>query len=169
MSGRTRSAYWDTCCFIAWLKNEKGHPPGTLDALDEQARLCDRGEFVIVTSAITITEVLKGVIGIKESDQFHKATRRRHLQVVACDQRIAGLASEIRNDIHATSKPGTLVKCTTPDAIHLATAVKLAVDRMHTMDGVNGGGLLRWNGHPAVHGLRIAVPFVDQPHLPDTR
>ena len=46
--------YWDSNCFIGYLHNEQN-----ADVLDSVIRRAESGELVIVTSVLTITEVLK--------------------------------------------------------------------------------------------------------------
>ncbi len=47
--------YWDSNCFIGYLQNE----PDTADVLENIIRLAEDGVLRIVTSAFTITEVVK--------------------------------------------------------------------------------------------------------------
>lgn len=47
--------YWDSCAFLGWLNNEQGKAEkceGVLDAAES-------GSIEIVTSALTLTEVIK--------------------------------------------------------------------------------------------------------------
>lgn len=47
--------YWDSNCFIAWLKGEEGRA----DACNDVLATAYKGGIVIVTSAITLAEVVR--------------------------------------------------------------------------------------------------------------
>lgn len=49
--------YWDTCIFIAWLKKERV-VRGLLDGIDEIKTKIDNKEATLVTSVITLAEIV---------------------------------------------------------------------------------------------------------------
>jgi hypothetical protein len=57
-------------------------------------------------------------------------------------------------------------KISTPDAIHLATAILYEAEEFHTTDGggkrKRAGDLIPLNGNVAGHRLRICIPRADQ-------
>jgi len=131
------SYYWDACVFLAYVKGEEDRVPD-IEGLLEAAR---RHECEIVTSTLTIVEVSSGVTQL--------TGKREH----AAEMRIDGLWS--------TSSPINLIEfsrsvaeaardykrravdlgraLSTMDAIHLASAVELQVDALHTYDTKLGG------------------------------
>lgn len=44
--GKTPRRYWDTCVFLAWIKDEK-RAPGEMEGIAEQAPEVDRGALVV--------------------------------------------------------------------------------------------------------------------------
>ncbi|WP_185969867.1 type II toxin-antitoxin system VapC family toxin [Rhizobium straminoryzae] len=125
--------YWDSGVFLAWLQNEAGRIDGCRDTLDR----AKAGEIVIVTSALTITEVLWTKDGPRLSEDkaeiLNGFFRRSYIRVVNLDRAIAQKAQKhVWND-------GVRPK----DSIHLATALHLQCDVLEAFDN----GLLNKNGH----------------------
>jgi len=50
--------YWDTCLFLAWIKDEE-RPTGEMDGVREVIQRFKRREVKIVTSTLTQVEVLQ--------------------------------------------------------------------------------------------------------------
>lgn len=152
-SGRRRF-YWDAAIFIAWLQDEKRPTPGEREGIAELAQLVDRDQAVLVTSAITRIEVLNSRLATEQQNTLDEVLRRRrNVQVVACDPRVADKSHQIRDHY---LQVGRSVK--TPDAIHLATAIIYEVDVLYSLDGK----LLALDGDVAGHRLRIEAPRGDR-------
>lgn len=47
--------YWDTCIFLAWLKNEQ-RPAGEMDGVSAAIERFNRGRIRLMTSVLTYTE-----------------------------------------------------------------------------------------------------------------
>jgi predicted nucleic acid-binding protein len=157
MSGERPAVYWDACPFIAWIMDEK-RAPGEMDGV--QACLDDvkAGRLLIVTSTITKVELLScKAQSDQQSQRFDELLLRPEVTLVAVDQRIAQRAHDLR-DHYARLGGKTL---TTPDAIHLATALMYHVEQVHTFDNGKTGsglGLLELNGDVAGEPLAIVKP-----------
>ncbi len=146
--------YWDTCVFIAWLKDETDKwPPAIWQGIQDVADLVNVGQAILVTSTLIRTEVFLGTLTLEQKQKFAGILRRRNVQEVAPHMRIADRASAIREK-H---------KIKTPDAIHLATAILYGVDEMQTMDGWHEDGkcdgLLALSGNVAGYNLWITEPY----------
>jgi predicted nucleic acid-binding protein len=146
--------YWDTCVFIAWLKDEKDKwPPSIWQGIQDVADLVQIGQAILVTSTLTRVEVFLGTLTQEQKQKFAGILRRKNVQEVAPHMRIADRASAIREK-H---------RIKTPDAIHLATAILYDVDEMHTMDGWHEDGkrdgLLALSGNVAEYKLTITEPY----------
>jgi predicted nucleic acid-binding protein len=124
MPGR-RVVYWDSCIFIAWLKNEQRINPLDVDGITHLIDEWDAGRLVIVTSTITRIEVLDSHLTPQQAAEFKASLRRSTIRVESVTVPIADLAHEIRAH-HGI---------TTPDAIHVATAVATRCDVLYTFDG----------------------------------
>ncbi len=65
---RPEQRYWDSNCFLAWIRGEAGRA----GVCDEILRAAHKGECVIVTSTITLAEVVrprrKGALELTEAD-----------------------------------------------------------------------------------------------------
>ena len=59
--------YWDANAFLGWFLEE----PDKVSECEGVIRACERGDAEIVTSAVTLTEVikLKGEPPLKEADE----------------------------------------------------------------------------------------------------
>src|SRR4030095_1451635 len=63
MTGGSPLYYWDTCLFLAWLKDEE-RPTGEMDGVREIIRRHKSREVRIMTSVLTSVEVLSGKIPV---------------------------------------------------------------------------------------------------------
>ncbi len=146
--------YWDTCVFIAWLKDEKDKwPPAIWQGIEDVANLVQIGQAILVTSTLIRTEVFLGTLTPEQKLKFQGLLRRKNVQEIAPHMRITDRASTIREK-H---------RIKTPDAIHLATAILYDVDEMQTMDGWHEDGkrdgLLALSGNVAEYKLVITEPY----------
>jgi predicted nucleic acid-binding protein len=159
-----KTIYWDTASFIAWLDGGKGHPKDVVAGFDEVALEVTHNRANLCTSVLTQTEVLQGRLTIEQATKFDNLFKRRSVISITVDTRIAKRASEIRNYY---SQKG--VRISTPDSIHLASAIIYEVDEFHTLDGdgqrQRPNDLLRLNGDVAGYPLHIRVPVAVQPSL----
>ena len=116
--------YWDSNAFLAWLQNESDREPACRDTL----LAAQNGEFLIVSSALTIAEVLwlRGAPKLTEdkADILNRFFRRSFIRVVNLDRKIAQRAQRVvwENGI----KP--------KDAIHVATALQYQCPILETFD-----------------------------------
>ena len=132
------SEYWDTCLFIAYLKNSPDEQlaADAVDALIRSAQSPDR-ERLIVVSTLVLAELrdrpdydsLRYRI---IQDIFY--TNRHYVRVVTLTPRIAAEASTIGSNNPALSPA---------DAVHVATAISEGVDALLTLDGRHEHGKRR--------------------------
>ena len=140
-----KRVYWDSCCFIDFLQGtERG------EVLKGVVEKKDAGELQIVTSAITLTEVIKlGKGTVEERDTIIQVfSQDKGLLVVDLTKH---LAEQARDVIWMYS-----FEKHKDDAIHLATAVYInqfqGIDEFHTFDH----DLLKFNGRP-----EIPIPIIE--------
>lgn len=116
--------YWDSNAFLAWLQNEPGREAACRDTLEA----AQRGDFLIVTSALTIAEVLwlKGSPRLEEdkAELLNRFFRRSFLRVVNLDRKIAQQAQRL------VWKRGIRPK----DSVHVATALQYECPVLETFD-----------------------------------
>lgn len=151
--------YWDTCIFITWLKNEN-HTPGLLEGIEAVlASVEKKKEACIITSVITHAEMLRCKFTGDNFDKFKDLFKRPDIIPCEVTENIAILAGELRD--HYGNQ------LTTPDAIHLATAIYFEVDEIHTSDGSGKkSGLARYDGLVAdKYKMNIKQPLGDQYNL----
>lgn len=111
--------YWDSNCFIGFLQNESN-----ADVLEAIIKLAEDGKLAIVTSSLTLTEVLKfkgsdGVVHnpIKPEEEHHLTdcfSPENGVHVVNLDRIVAEMARRVVWDHGIDPK----------DAIHVATAMQ---------------------------------------------
>lgn len=154
MSGtdKTKVFYWDACVYLAWFLAEQQHGKQYLDALAQISDENFQRKNTIVTSTITLIEVLSIKIGTDKEALFRKSFRNQDHIAYDVDAAIAFKARELRERF-LTGK-----KLATPDAIHIATALIYKADLFFTFDS----GLLTLNKDSRVDGLEICKPFVSQ-------
>lgn len=161
--------YWDSCLFLAWLRDEKNRPEGEMAGVRSYIQKVKAREIRLITSAITYTEVLYTKLPVGVGDQFSDLLRSSNVNVVAADIRVTKLARQLRDYYREASDGETPNKTlSVPDAIHLATAILYKANEFHTFDGDNNKnslGLLRLNGDVGGHRLIICKPENDQREL----
>jgi len=156
----TKLIYWDSCIFLAWLKDED-RPEGEMDGVYECVEGVERNTVRLITSVLTRTEVLEADLDDHTRNLYSQLLKRRNVQLVDNDLRVSNLAREIRE--YYREKPSLK----TDDAIHLATAIHYRADAFYTFDeGKHGGrSLLSLNGNVAGYPLKVCKPEVTQYRL----
>ncbi|OGN74229.1 MAG: hypothetical protein A2X25_14690 [Chloroflexi bacterium GWB2_49_20] len=161
MAGKER-IYWDTCIFIAHLTNEQRVDPLDQLGISEFANLFDMGQVDLVTSTITLTEFMESSLSTEEYKSFLQLFSRTNFQLSDVTRDVAELAGEIRSNYRINNS--TL---STPDCIHIATAIQYKCDILHTFDGSskNRPGILGLTSPIArKYNLRIEKPKPSEPN-----
>lgn len=143
--------YWDSSCFLGWLLGE----PDKVGECQGVVQAAEDGELKIVTSALTLTEVikLKNHASLKQEDEAKiKAFFQNDFIIIRnVDRFIAEYARDL-----IWSYPHLWPK----DSIHAATAIKINVDVLDSFDT----DLLKLDGQIGNPALRITKP--DLPYAP---
>jgi len=137
--------YWDSDAFLGWLQAE----PGKVDLCSGTLKRADQGEALILTSALTIAEVLwmRGapMIPQDKAEIVRKFFRRSYLRV----RNVTRTVSENAQDLVWTQNVRP------KDAIHVATALDAGVAALETFDDF----LLKKSGTIGNPGLLIRKPI----------
>jgi|GEM_PF-1710858 len=146
MSGKPKLLYWDTCIFLAWIKMETCWPEDVTKGIEQVVDSWRSGKTIIVTSSLTMLEVLSAQLSVDQKDLLRKVFSQPTLQLVDIDRRISAKASVIRQfyDDRTFHEDGSLKSgriMGIGDAIHLATA--LSVDRLSEFQTLDGAGKQR--------------------------
>lgn len=116
--------YWDSDCFLSWLNNESGKADLCGDVLVEASE----GKILIVTSALTITEVLKlkgkNKIPVDQEKKVIDFFRSEYIVIRNVTRYIAECA---RNYVWYNG-------INPKDAIHVATAIDARLTIFNTFD-----------------------------------
>lgn len=145
--------YWDTCLFLAWLKDEE-RSAGEMDGVRDIIQRMKRRDARIMTSVLTTIEILSAKIPAGMDSLFKDTLKRLNRQSV--DIRVAQLAHDIRNHY---ALAGRSLK--TPDSIHLSTAIIYRADEFHTFDEQ----LISFSGNVGGHKLIVCKPETKSPQL----
>lgn len=142
--------YWDANCFLGWLNGEADKVAGCRAVLDEASA----GRVLIVTSALTLTEVikLKGETRLpKEKEEtIAEFFKNEYIAVRNVDRYVAEDARQLL---------WTYESLWPKDSIHVATAIRFHISVLHTFDD----GLLKLNGQLGTPPLRIEHPGESAP------
>lgn len=157
--------YWDTCLFIAWIKDEN-RKSGEMDGVWEMVEKAKRREVRLMTSALTSVEVLACKLPVGLDTLFREFMKR--ITRVNVDTKVSMLAHDIRD--YYASRPQEFGNRTvsTPDAIHLATAILYRAEEFHTFDDKGSKkslGLILLSDNVGGHRLKICVPETKNPQL----
>ena len=156
-----RRLYWDSCDLLGLINPDDAKHPDCRAVWEE----AQRGDAILFTSFFAFAEVFKAKCeGLAKplaeaQDKIIEALlRQRWGQPVVVDERIGTAARRLMRQHPECKKPS--------DAIHLATALALNVDEMHTYDRSDllrlSEKLNRADGLP----LKICTPYVTAPPLP---
>jgi len=118
--------YFDSCAFLAWLKNEAGRVNIISQIFDE----ANNGRLKIVTSTLTIAEVLdiqgyRNPIPIEARDAVRTLFKNEWIITKGLNRRIAEISQEL------VWTHGIKPK----DGIHVATAMIFNIKQLYTYDG----------------------------------
>jgi len=120
-----------------------------MEGLTEIVREIDSKKAILITSAISLTEVLEGDLTDEQRRRYELSLKRPTTVIQNLDRRVSEVAGEVRSYYRQKG-----IKLKSPDAVHLATALMLKVDELHTFDQ----GLLRFNGDLMGHNIKICKP-----------
>jgi predicted nucleic acid-binding protein len=116
--------YWDSDAFLGWLQNE----PGKEHLCRATFERAGRGEVILVTSALTIAEVLwtKNAprISKDKAELVRRFFRRSYIRIRNVSRAISESAQGLVWDHNIMPK----------DAIHVATAIEAKVMALETFD-----------------------------------
>lgn len=146
-----RYVYWDSVCFLGWLQDEGDKSPDCEQVLVE----ADAGKATIVTSALTIAEVLmvkrRVPIAKENRDLVSSFFKRDYIEIRSVTRRLAEHARELVWDANIDPK----------DAIHVATALAADLTEIHTFDRQLTNAINQINGGK----LTACRPYVAQGSL----
>ena len=144
--------YWDSVCFLGWLLEESDKK----DSCEEVLIEAEDGKLQIVTSALTLAEVLalrwKPKIPADRRTTVENFFKKEFILVRGVTRRTAESARDLVWDHSIAPK----------DAIHVATALEAGVPMLHTYDDGLIGKSKKVGGTPV---LQIAAPHVISPRL----
>lgn len=126
--------YWDTSIFLMVLTERTCHGPGVLDAAREILRKTELGEAVIITSEITVAEILPSYeVPPDQFDRYEAWLQWHHLEVRAVDHPVSRLAAQIRSRLIRMEPPH---RPKLPDVLHVATAFLYEdqISAVHSVD-----------------------------------
>lgn len=116
--------YWDSDCFLGHLQKEDGKA----DSCWQVLQAAEDGDVLIVTSALTLAEVLavkkKDKIPKERKDDVINFFKNDYIIVRNLDRRISEIARDLVWDNGIAPK----------DACHVATALFFGLDKLHTFD-----------------------------------
>lgn len=162
MSIGKKKIYWDTCIFLAWLKEEKNEI-GVMEGIEEVVRKIHNNEIILITSQITYIEVLQSRLDSDAQKKWKDIFNRRNYQMGDVTPKVGEKSHFIRDYYDQKG-----IKLSTQDSIQLATAIIYGADEFHTLDGSGkprNGDLIPLNGNVAGHKLKICVPYAEQGSL----
>lgn len=154
--------YWDTNIFFSHLSGEQRHDRYEKAGIEEVVRLVDSDKITLVTSVITLIEILAGQFTKDDVQKYKALVKRPNVNEIEVHKTVAQIAHEIRSEYQDQGRLPSL-----PDSIHLATAIWARATEFQTFDGSGKKrkGILDFNGEAIVHNLSIVKPFSNEPLL----
>ena|ERR1039458_10078918 len=136
--------YWDSDAFLGYLSGEPDKAP----ACESVLKAADAGRIIVVTSALTLAEVLyvKGHKAMPKDkrEMVSQFFKQPYIAVQNVTRRIAEMARELYWEHEIDPK----------DAIHLATALTYRLPLLNTFDRA----LIAKSGKVGDPPLRIEIP-----------
>ncbi len=96
MAGNNPIYYWDTCIFLAWLKNETNRKPGEMEGIHDCLERVKKRQISIMTSVITYTEITTLKIPAGVETMLEEVMQRPNCAKIGVDMRVAKLARDLR-------------------------------------------------------------------------
>jgi predicted nucleic acid-binding protein len=148
MTPTKKVVYWDADCFLGFLKEENDKIQQCLGVTE----LAEKGKLIIVTSAITLIEVVKldnllRLVDAKAEKKIRSFFSNPYIDIHNVDREVGILARDLIWKEMLTQR----------DAIHIATALKLKLNKMHTFDAQ----LYKLNNKYGDPKLEICKPDID--------
>jgi len=128
--------YWDTSVFLAWIKNEE-RPNNEMAGVNDVALKIHSDQIILITSTVTEMEILESTLDDLAKKRYSDLFKRKNCQPVILDPKITPLTHELRDYYQKQKAIDRLPTLTTPDAIHLATAIFHGATEFHTFDENN--------------------------------
>ncbi len=145
----TPRRYWDSACFLGWFNDE----PDKIGACAPVIEAAEAGELQIVTSALTLTEVIKlkghPSLPAEREETIRRFFENPFLVIRNVDRQVAEFARHLIWT-HSALKP--------KDSIHIATALLSKVPALDTFDG----GMITLDGRLGDPPLRIGPPHMER-------
>ncbi len=145
----TPRRYWDSNCFLGWFNDE----PDKVSACTPIIEAAEAGEIQIVTSALTLTEVIKlkghPSLPASKEETIQRFFENPFLVIRNVDRKVAEFARQLIWT-HVALKP--------KDSIHIATAVLSKVPTLDTFDG----DMISLDGKIGDPPLRIGPPHLER-------
>ena len=141
---------WDTSVLIEYMTEKE---PGRIRDIQTVIQSIDSGQYKLTFSTLVYVEVLESAMPGKSIKKFDEILENIDMVTTfAVDIIIAKKAQDIRNRI-----PKTI---STPDAVHIATAIISEAQFFHTFDE----SLLKLSGTPEVDGIAITACTIPGMH-----
>jgi predicted nucleic acid-binding protein len=159
MASPPKRVYWDACAWIAVIQKEKIQKNGVIEDREMMGKTvieaAKKNKLEILTSAFCLAEVCKNEdVRDQSPDKIAEYFENDYILVVALDKFVGERARQLMLGGYSKLKP--------PDASHVATALLMNVDEMHTFDDklIDLSGLLdRADGKK----LKICKPSTSDP------
>ena len=119
--------YFDSCVFISWLKNDEDS-----QSIIDIVHNAELGKCQILTSAIGVAEIWPDSQYLPDRHEQYQKMLLSRFTVVAVDFIIAKESVEVANALSKVR--GSRRKIKSPDAIHIATAIRKKADYLCTFD-----------------------------------
>jgi len=140
---------WDSAVFIDWLVGPKGKNPERIPRIRSIVESVKDDHYRLLASTLVYVEVLENRTPGGNLEKLHKFLDNiKMLKVAPVDFDIAKKAQDVRN---RSARDPSVKAISTPDAVHLATAIINRAEVFHTFDEK----LLLLNGSNEVDGLAI--------------
>lgn len=137
--------YWDANCFLGWFNDE----PDKIEKCKSVVEAAEAGELQIVTSALTLTEVIKlkghPSLPAEREERIRTFFENPFIIIRNVDRRVGETARHLIWS-HSFLKP--------KDSIHVATALLSVIPVLDTFDGE----LIGLDGKLGDPPLRIGKP-----------
>ena len=139
--------YWDSDCFLGYLKGEQDK----INVCRGTADRAQQGDLIIITSAITLIEVVRLQkqpvrLSAKDAKKIRQFFQNPYIYVHTVDGLVAERARQLIWDHNLQQR----------DSIHVATALLRTIPKLHTFDEK----LLKLDGKLGNPKLHICKPDI---------
>jgi hypothetical protein len=93
MAGKNDTVAWDTCIFLAWLKNER-RATGEMEGVAQSVTEIENNRINVIGSSLIYGEIYEARFNDDQKKQFSDFTQRSNVDILPADDTVMRLVGD---------------------------------------------------------------------------